>query len=406
MSRFVKFLPSISSMVLTFALAAGAPLFAAEAPAQVSVPALPARPAVTLHIGDPAPALQYKEWIKGTEVKAFEKGHVYVIDFWATWCGWCKSGMPHMSELARKYAGKVTFIAVDSLEAKSRVDGSYPYSKVEAFVKNAHDILGYDVAADTPDEATYRTWAIASGADGDGIPHAFIVDQDGKLAWDGYPPVGLDQALPLVLEHKLDERAARRLLVAGQRRVGEALGLIQAMDEALKDPAAAKQAIACADQAMKLDPIFNFLTLPGKYAALVASDPAAARAFAEAAIADPANGPYALTALAAKIVDRTYAKPDYVIAGKVMEAIMANSDPEDSNLFATRALVAFKNGDAAQAVSLERKLLDSTTARMHEMKTHLPNGWTEEMFADYSRKTVAPLEEALKEYEAGLQHKS
>jgi hypothetical protein len=42
-------------------------------------------PAPELRIGDPAPAINGVKWVKGTPVKEFEKGRIYVVDFWASW---------------------------------------------------------------------------------------------------------------------------------------------------------------------------------------------------------------------------------------------------------------------------------------------------------------------------------
>ena len=51
-------------------------------------------------IGSNAPAPQIEKFVRGTEPKWFESGKVYVIEFWATWCGPCKQSMPHISDLA------------------------------------------------------------------------------------------------------------------------------------------------------------------------------------------------------------------------------------------------------------------------------------------------------------------
>ncbi len=72
----------------------------------------------SLNIGDPAPSLQVREWIKGRPIQRFEKGHIYVVELWATWCGPCIAAMPHLSALAREYKDKVTILGINILEKK------------------------------------------------------------------------------------------------------------------------------------------------------------------------------------------------------------------------------------------------------------------------------------------------
>src|SRR5262245_23837473 len=64
----------------------------------------------TIKVGDAGPPLKATKWLHGTEVKEFKKDHVYVVEFWATWCGPCIVMMPHMGELQNQFKGSVTFI--------------------------------------------------------------------------------------------------------------------------------------------------------------------------------------------------------------------------------------------------------------------------------------------------------
>jgi thiol-disulfide isomerase/thioredoxin len=68
-----------------------------------------------LGVGDPAPKIEVKEFVKGDAVKDFEKGKIYVVEFWATWCGPCRVSIPHLTELQKKNKD-VVFIGVSVWE--------------------------------------------------------------------------------------------------------------------------------------------------------------------------------------------------------------------------------------------------------------------------------------------------
>ena len=163
-------------------------------------------PAFATDLFDPAPPLQVSKWVKGKAVNLSEgKGkNVYVIEFWATWCGPCRKSIPHLTELQKKYKDKgVIFIGVST-------DSEKTVKQVKPFVEDMGDKMGYTVAIDD-DGATNKAYMEAF--DVDGIPHAFVVDKEGRIVWHGHPSFPedrMDEVLKLVVSGKWDKEAAEK----------------------------------------------------------------------------------------------------------------------------------------------------------------------------------------------------
>lgn len=162
--------------------------------------ALLAPSAHAAEIGDPAAPLAIAEWVKGSPITLAEaKGKkILVVEFWATWCPPCRTSIPHLTELQKKYRDKdVVFIGVTDESA----------AVVKPFVKKMGDQMDYAVAIDK-DRQTSAGYMQAYKQGG--IPHAFIVDKAGRVVWQGHPMAALDKALDEVIAGTLDLDKVRK----------------------------------------------------------------------------------------------------------------------------------------------------------------------------------------------------
>ncbi len=169
---------------------------------------------ITLKVGDKAPALSIDKWVKGEQVTGFEKGKVYVVEFWATWCDYCKETIPTLTSL-RKEHKDLTVIGVAGSERKTEGGADTRLSGLEKFVKAQGDKMGYSVAYDG-ERRMVKDWMDAAGRTG--LPSAFIVNGEGKIAWIG-DPRAMDDAIKAVMSHgKKDEKKAAAKDKAKQKK--------------------------------------------------------------------------------------------------------------------------------------------------------------------------------------------
>lgn len=151
-------------------------------------------------LGDAAAPLEIAEWIKGDKVDLAEaKGKkVIVVEFWATWCGPCRVSIPHLTELQKKFANRgVVIVGVSDEEP----------SKVKPFVNEQGEKMNYTVAVDR-NRATSAAYMEKYGQNG--IPHAFVIDKEGRVAWHGHPMAGLDRVLDQLASNTFDLALERK----------------------------------------------------------------------------------------------------------------------------------------------------------------------------------------------------
>ena len=205
----------------------------------------------SLAIGDKAPKVYMSKMMTGTDpVNGFEEGKVYVVEFWATWCGPCLASMPHMSGLQEDYGDKVRFIGFTRedeatvqgfLDKPSRIDESQTWAEA----------LKYSLVLD--DEGmtsqSYMTAAKQSG-----IPTAFIVGKDGHLEWLGHP-MEMDGPLAQIVEGTFDREAAVAKFARKAAEQQAMMGLRMAMQSGDTE-----KAVELLDEMLESDPEnINFL---------------------------------------------------------------------------------------------------------------------------------------------------
>ena len=167
--------------------------------------------AATLSVGEPAPKLQVSKWVQGDAVKDFQRDKVYLVEFWATWCGPCLESIPLLNKLHTKFKDKgLIVIGQDVLEQDP--------DAVPPFIKKMGDQMTYRVALDTEDEKMAQTWMEAAGEDG--IPIAFVVDKGGTLVWIGHPMKLQESFLQQALDGTLD--VPKAIAEHDQRKESEA----------------------------------------------------------------------------------------------------------------------------------------------------------------------------------------
>ena len=138
-----------------------------------------------LEIGDKAPPLKVKKWIVGRPVTPNKPDGktVYVVEFWATWCPPCRRSIPHLNKLHERYKDKGLVIVGITAESEK---------KVKPFAKRMK--MKYNVGIDA-NRATGSVYMKGVR----GIPHAFVIGKDGKVAWSGHPMAGMDRVIAQLL---------------------------------------------------------------------------------------------------------------------------------------------------------------------------------------------------------------
>ncbi len=327
-----------------------------------------------LTIGSPAPPLDIEHWVqdgngKFTAVTGFEDGKVYMVEFWATWCGPCVASMPHISKLQDEYAGQgLQIISVSDedletveefLEREVRGEDGKTYAELTS---------NYCLTTD-PDGSVSDDYMKAAGQNG--IPTAFIVGKSGQIEWIGHP-VEIDGPLEQVINDQWNREE-----FAVQFRAEQELDLLMSRLGAKMQAGATDEVIAELGEAIEqFEDEAVIARLKGIRAQVIITTGAAGAADAMTEmtrmIGDNADG---LNNMAWAVVElhQSGQKVDAdLIAAAVATAEKAVSlEPEGGHIIDTLAHLAEMQGDLDRAIELTEKAIAASGEEFPEFEDYL-----------------------------------
>ena len=318
-----------------------------------------------LKIGSVAPKLDIEHWVSNgngrfSPVTSFQSGKVYVVEFWATWCGPCIATMPHLSELQSQYADKGVQIISISDENLPTVESFLKRNVPGTDDSTYGKLTGVYCLTTDPDGSSHDEYMRAAGQTG--IPAAFIVGKQGHIEWIGHP-AEIDKPLEEVVTGKWDR-------VAYSKKQEETKKALQIFQKVMREVGMKMQA-GETDEAIKLvesaiadnkgTDIAKELTVARLEILLSTGDKRAAGALTE--FAKENNQPEVLVQLAGGIAQMKAAGEE--IDDSVMQAVQSMAEqavkarPDDGRILFTLARVYHQNGNLDKAIETQKKAMEN-----------------------------------------------
>ena len=129
---------------------------------------------VGIEVGDRAPNFTLQS-LDGKSVSLYDfRGHVVILDFWASWCAPCRASMPELQRYYEEFKGRGLVLLGVSLD-RSAEDARYFLNR-----EGYHDLIALwgSVSASQGVAHEYGIY---------GIPHTFVIDKQGIIRFANHP---------------------------------------------------------------------------------------------------------------------------------------------------------------------------------------------------------------------------
>lgn len=137
------------------------------------------KPEADIKAGSPAPDFTVENLAGDTVSLSDYQGKIVILNFWATWCGFCDQEMPDLDRFNNDFED-VAVVAVDVMEERPIV--------ADYIEKGGYD---FDVVLDLDGEIA-RTYLIG------GYPTSYFIEEDGTLIGRVVGPLEYDKMVEII----------------------------------------------------------------------------------------------------------------------------------------------------------------------------------------------------------------
>ncbi|WP_157961109.1 TlpA family protein disulfide reductase [Lutibacter citreus] len=142
--------------------------------------------------GQPSPRfVNYENFLGGTTSLDDLKGKYVYIDVWATWCGPCKTEIPFLKKVEKKYHGKnIEFVSIS-------IDLAKDHDKWKTMIEDK-ELKGIQLLADNDWKSDFISEYLVKG-----IPRFILIDPAGKIINSNAPRPSSEKLIELFNENNI-----------------------------------------------------------------------------------------------------------------------------------------------------------------------------------------------------------